>query len=134
MAKQEFLNIDFTFDLEKYPEDIKNIDPEVRNLVIALNDMGISTGASCQGHMDENKQKYPWIHTGADYGIGKRGAAFGQLYSILKKFRSEEGVNWKFSLNEILPSKKSIDKFSLDQLQKSANELADLIQSSILDS
>ena len=151
MRNPEFLNIDLTFDLED-GSDYKYIDPVIRSLVMVMNDMGISTDSSCQGHIQKGKWPFPWIGIYGFIGVTgtKRRKGYNHFLGLVNQFCSEDGITWQFNTNNISPSEKSLHKlgmmppFSRDYktfsisdgenklkiLQKSAQELADFLQSS----
>ena len=64
------------FPRAEYAKSYMRIDPKVRSLVYAINNFGIRTYGSCEGHMNMRRHRHPWVslHTDGnikllDYGI-----------------------------------------------------------------
>jgi len=114
MTNPEFLNIDLTFDLEDV-SDYKYIDPAIRSLVMVMNDMGIPTDSSCQGHLQKGKWPFPWIGTGGFCGISgtEKYKKYDRFFKLIEKFRSQDGITWQHGGNNISPSEESLLKLDM---------------------
>jgi hypothetical protein len=67
--------------LEDTKLNVPGIDPEISNLVKAINIYGkgmMVTGGSCQGHLDKNHWSFPWVIIQPTYGCFKHYEEFAK--------------------------------------------------------
>lgn len=112
------------------------MDEKIKKLVDAILKLGLRTDASCEGHLEEIKHHHPWV----SYNPFSNDSV---LQALVVKYNETHEIKWgrgngKGSLAPAegheysccaykSKSKKNISKERLEQLQESADELADLI-------
>ncbi len=104
------------------------IEKGIELLVMELNETGLTTQASCEGHIDENRWNFPWISLLND------NKDWDRVKDILLRYNNSfgKGSEWEFTIHPnhsikrwwIVPTHK---ERSLENLHKEANVLADFI-------
>lgn len=96
--------------------DLSDIDFKILPLVIALNQLSITTTASCQGHFDgwmTSRYCFPWVCV-EEQDLDK-------LYELINQYNLYHKVEWKITLN--VASKKWLLKPEKDYLNLSFLQL-----------
>lgn len=99
-------------------EDIRDyplVDEGIKNLVRAIRSLGISTHASCEGHMSHGHPN-PWINA---IIIGDK-----KFYNMIEEYNKTSNVKWKIDGYFLMTFKKARNEEELKELQKNADNLA----------
>jgi hypothetical protein len=104
--------------IDYMPDDL---DPSIRDLVFALNALGLPTMGSCEGYLDGHHHNYPWVTV---YGLYKQ----KWLHEILREYNKTSGIKWDgtdaISLN---PDRGAKNPMELLEMQSNAKKLAEFL-------
>ncbi|MEK6861868.1 MAG: hypothetical protein AABY07_07930 [Nanoarchaeota archaeon] len=113
--------------------DYLSIDPEISDLVKAINIFGIKTTASCQGHLNRG-HPFPWVGIWPPYNPKYNDKRLEEFYRLIEKYNSQNCANWIFEKTWLHPKIESKSKEELKELQEDTKRLAVYIVSNIYQS
>jgi len=106
-------------DIIDYPQ----VDEGIKNLVRALRGLGLITMGSCEGHLCETHNPFPWVTA---FGI----AGYAQpeirkkMLRIIRAYNKRSRVKWLIEGNALRPLIEASSNEQLRILRGSANSLA----------
>jgi len=107
------------------------LDPKIKKLVLALNQAGIQTSHSCQGHDDWQKHHFPWIiFNWKKFFDNPEEEKIKKIVEEYNNQKTSEEEWWEVVFNENGKTywlKPKHEYKSLEWLQEQAEKLADYI-------